>query len=384
QERIELRGFKHETHFIASKSGYILQTIRIVNPHISPSGRAKLKPILLQHGFQGSSAAWVSAATGQLRADGTYWEDVVHRRDPNAVGNTIGFVLATSGYDVWIGNTRGNIYSANHSTLSIDSKEFWDFSLDEIIREDLPAVIDYICEHTKSKKIAYIGHSQGTTMMFGLMATEKGVRYNHIVEPFIAMAPVCYFTNFKASEIKSLKPFKEKLFWLFPKSFGFGTFRKLPLANLCTNDWLRGNICYRMAMKTASVSQIDLDRVPVFIDNVFMGSSTRNLVHLLQQNHGLTYYDFGTAQQNMEHYGTAVPPAYNFSQITSQSLVEIHVKHDLLLDLENIQLLKNDLKVPFAYEYQVPDETWAHTDMILGKDVGKYVNSKVLEILKKY
>lgn len=40
--------------------------------------------------------------------------------------------------------------------------------------------------------------------------------------------------------------------------------------------------------------------------------------------------------------------------------------------------------MPFAYEYQVPDETWAHTDMILGKDVGKYVNSKVLEILKKY
>lgn len=183
-------------------------------------------------------------------------------------------------------------------------------------------------------------------MMFGLLATREGARFNNIVEPFIAMAPVCYFTNMKASVIKGLMPFREKLFWVLPKSFGFGTLRKtwLPLASLCTNGWLRNNICYRLAKSMASVSQIDLDRVPVFIDNVFMGSSTRNLVHLLQQSRGLTYYDFGTAQLNTEHYGMPEPPAYNFSQITSKSLVEIHVKHDLLLDLENIQLLKNDLK----------------------------------------
>lgn len=40
--------------------------------------------------------------------------------------------------------------------------------------------------------------------------------------------------------------------------------------------------------------------------------------------------------------------------------------------------------MPFAYEYQVPNEKLAHTDLLLGKDVGKYVNSKILEILKKY
>lgn len=106
QELIELRGFKRETHFITSKNGYILQTIRIINPHISTSDRTKLKPVLLQHGFLSSAAVWVTAASGQLKTDGTYWEDEVHQLNPNAVGNTLAFVLATSGYDVWLGNTR--------------------------------------------------------------------------------------------------------------------------------------------------------------------------------------------------------------------------------------------------------------------------------------
>lgn len=235
-------------------------------------------------------------------------------------------------------------------------------------------------------------------MMFGLMATQA--RFNDIISPFIAMAPVAYFTKMK--DLNDLKPFKEKILWLLPRSFAYEYLRILRIPNLCSNAWLRDNLGYLMAKKTASVSQINMDRIPVYIDNVFMGSSTRNLVHLLQQSRGLTFYDFGTEQLNIDHYGTATPPKYNFSQITSKNLVEFHVKNDLLLDLENIKLLKNELKgqqkhlkktfqfflffvvVPFACEYQIPDETWAHTDLILGKDVGKYVNSKILSILKSY
>jgi len=38
------------------------------------------------------------------------------------------YALADAGYDVWIGNTRGNIYSLGHVNYTYFDSEFWDFS----------------------------------------------------------------------------------------------------------------------------------------------------------------------------------------------------------------------------------------------------------------
>lgn len=74
-----------------------------------------------------------------------------------------GYYLYDNGYDVWMGNARGNRYSRNHTSLNpnIDG-EFWNFSWHEIGMHDLPAMINYVLQETKSERLAYFGHSQVT------------------------------------------------------------------------------------------------------------------------------------------------------------------------------------------------------------------------------
>ena len=51
----------------------------------------------------------------------------------------IGYILADSGYDVWLGNFRGNIYSRGHVHVTKDPRHqpFWDFTVDELGKYEL-------------------------------------------------------------------------------------------------------------------------------------------------------------------------------------------------------------------------------------------------------
>lgn len=91
------------------------------------------------------------------------------------------------GYDLWIGNARGNTFSRNHTTLNPDEPQFWTFSWHQIGVYDLPAMIDYILSHTGQDKLIYIGHSQGVTSMFVLLS--KRPEYNKKIIILHAIAP---------------------------------------------------------------------------------------------------------------------------------------------------------------------------------------------------
>ncbi|XP_054155984.1 lysosomal acid lipase/cholesteryl ester hydrolase-like [Oppia nitens] len=364
-EIIKSRGFQSETHYVQTVDGYVLTVIRIVNPYVRK--RLLLKPVLLQHGFMGNSDAWLLASMGQL-----------------TVGNSLGFVLAANGFDVWLANMRGNRYSLNHIRLSIFSK-FWRFSIDEMIEYDLPAMIEYIKKQTKKDQIGYIGHSQGTYMMFALLATQP--HYANTIKPFIALSPVPYLGN-ATSLLLNLGQYVYPLLRRF--EFPFLLIER-PLkfyAKLCDTTYWAQVVCYRIFYLILGFqsSQWNMTRTGVYISQVPSGSSSWNTAHLIQSflANRPERYNHWDSRDNERRYNSSVPLAYDMEAINSTDIALIYAANDWLNHLDDVRLLKDHLKVKLLDDYLVPDSTWNHCELVMGTGAGQYVNVRVLDLLAKY
>lgn len=116
-------GYPLEEHVVQTQDGYLLTVYRI--PHgkdDGPEATAARRPVvLLQHALLDCSCSWVN----------------------NGPNKSLGFILADQGFDVWMGNSRGNTYARSHVSLSPSDPEFWQFSFDEMAELDLPATIDH-------------------------------------------------------------------------------------------------------------------------------------------------------------------------------------------------------------------------------------------------
>ena len=126
EEICQENGFGTESYTLVTPDDYVLSLYRIPGTFSEMKAGTKKPAVLMMHAQDCDMMEWV-------------WNDADRA---NA------FILARAGYDVWMGNNRGNRYSNGHLTMNTQDHEYWDYYQEDMGLKDLPTLIDFILETT--------------------------------------------------------------------------------------------------------------------------------------------------------------------------------------------------------------------------------------------
>ncbi|GLG98543.1 Lipase 1 [Gryllus bimaculatus] len=351
-ELISKYGYPSETHEIITEDGYILTFHRIPYGRNSVAKTANPKPLYLQHGLMSSSDDWI--ITGPEKG--------------------FGYILADAGYDVWIGNSRGNKWSRRHLTLDPSKNKFWDFSWHEMGVYDLPAAIDYILEVSGQEQLHYVGHSMGTTM-FTILGAERP-EYNAKIRAAALLAPAVLFAH------KS-DPILAKLLGVHDVFKHHAIYTSIG-DNFCKDGDPTQTLCLGAAeLIGVNLEQFNESTLPVFLGHFPSGAAAKNYLHYGQSIHTGEFrqYDRGVVQ-NIIKYGRTKPPKYNLSKVTAPVAVHYSTNDGTVMPEDAVALAE---RLPNLIDLNlVPNERFNHLDFVIAIQAKELVYDLVISQLDQY
>lgn len=318
-------GYEAEEHTFTTSDGYILELHRIPGGPLSPS--APGKPVaFVMHGMLSSSADFV------------------------LMGPHIGlaYMLADHGYDVWMGNARGNRYSGTHVRLNPRFATYWQFSWHEIGIIDVPESIDFVLDFTGHERLHYIGHSQGTTV-FWVMCAQRP-EYNEKIISMQALAPSAYMHHTRSPYVIWLSTFLTTttvaMTWMRMYSFSPTNEMNILAGELqCRDGAITQQMCANEIFLLAgwNSQELNMTMLPVINGHSPAGASTMQMIHFGQNVRARNFrqYDHGIFL-NPIHYGSMFPPTYNLANVEAPVFL-YHSRNDWLAPPEDVQLLFDDL-----------------------------------------
>ncbi|KAH8401419.1 hypothetical protein KR009_005350 [Drosophila setifemur] len=358
-------GYPIEEHSVQTSDGYILTMHRI--PHSKDGGPKTGRPVaFLMHGLLCSSSDWVLAG-------------------PHA---GLAYLLSEEGYDVWMGNARGNTYSKKHASKSPLLQPFWNFEWHDIGIYDLPAMIDKVLYETGMDNVTYVGHSQGTTSFFVLNTMipdfKRRIHSAHL------LAPVAWMGHMESPLAKVGGPLLGQ-----PNAFVeiFGSAEFLPSTELmnmfgsvaCKDEAFSQALCTNILFLLGGWDSPYLNQtmMPEIMATTPAGCSVNQLFHYLQEyNSGFfRKFDYGSSR-NKKEYGTKTPTEYDVSKISVPTYL-YYSDNDYfasLIDVDRLRYVMDPNSLKRAY--RMPEEKWNHIDFLWGKNIKEILYDLVIEDMK--
>ncbi|ETI23499.1 hypothetical protein G647_05301 [Cladophialophora carrionii CBS 160.54] len=362
-----LFGYYAEEHVVQTGDGYLLGVHRLpfrkgeehTGIRVNAGPDSTKKPVVyLHHGLLMNSEVWV-CLTEEERC--------------------LPFTLVNQGYDVWLGNNRGNKYSKKSTKHSPMSSRFWNFSMDEFAFHDIPNTIDYILSTTAQPSLSYIGFSQGTAQAFATLSIHP--QLNDKVNVFIALAPAMSPAGLSNGIVDALVKTNPNVLFL-----AFGRKSILSSATMWQSI-LYPPIFVRLIDMSLSFlfawygRNITVQQKLAAYPHLYSFTSTKSVVHWFQiiRNKSFQMYDddstnrFSIGASN-RYYKVAKFPTRNIKT----PIVLVYGGSDSLVDIR--VMLKELPRHTIATE--IPH--FEHLDFLWAQDVDTLVFPHVLEALRYY
>uniref|UniRef100_A0A0N4ZT72 Lipase n=1 Tax=Parastrongyloides trichosuri TaxID=131310 RepID=A0A0N4ZT72_PARTI len=364
-EIIEYWGYPAEDIVATTEDGYVLHMHRI--RHGKGQDNSKNRPVIfMQHGLICSSTNWITNLPSQSAA----------------------FIFADAGFDVWLGNMRGNTYSIDNTHLDPSTKEFWAFSWDEMAKYDLDAMIDKALEVSGQKQLYYMGHSQGTLTMFSKLSIDSTLKNK--VRKHFALAPIGTVGHIKGAMDVMAKLLYPEL-GLVETILGDKEFLPnnwlIEILNkaVCENSFI-GGVCDNILFLIAGPesNQLNESRVPVYMGHTPAATSVQNIAHWMQMVHTKKQemYDYRNKKENEKHYGQSTPPEYDLTKVNVDTYL-FWSDSDWLGDTEDIEthLLPNLNPEILKGNFKLKD--FNHLDFIWGLRAAEEVYEPIIKIISQ-
>ncbi|OQR75744.1 gastric triacylglycerol lipase-like [Tropilaelaps mercedesae] len=167
---------------IETSDGWLLEVHRLRSLSIY---KAKLStPVYLSHGFGCSSFDFMA----------------------NPRNESLAFLLADAGFDVWAVNYRASKVSnrvRKNGVIGVpEEKDYYRATWQYMAERDVPAVLDKMLEVTKKEQIYLIGQSMGTTVLFSFLSENH--EYDSKIGLFTSIVPVIKFGEDTAFFLRTL------------------------------------------------------------------------------------------------------------------------------------------------------------------------------------
>uniref|UniRef100_T1J8T3 Partial AB-hydrolase lipase domain-containing protein n=1 Tax=Strigamia maritima TaxID=126957 RepID=T1J8T3_STRMM len=354
-------GYSFESHEITTQDGYILTLFRLAGK----PGASHNTPVLILSGI---------GSTPQVFA--------LHNM---SLG--IAYFLMNNGYDVWLGNFRGNLKYSHHVKYSQSDSEFWNFSWEEMADYDLPSIIDYVLQkNTNHTQLHLVTLSLSTILGMALQSSKP--EYNEKVLRHVAMAPVAFAKYTTASPFIAVRHYYNSI----KRNYENSLQKHVPTYLVAKLLFYGGTIvcltfghklCVFLIDMTFGYTPENLEDVAV-MDWSFItsGVSFKTFVHLfdLLKYNDLMRYDYGE-EENQRRYGTVRPPVYDLGRITSPTSL-FYGANDPLATPLNVEMVSRRIKT--SRKELMERIIFNHADFAALVDLNSLisVNKKILEHLQ--
>eukprot|EP00588_Corethron_pennatum_P003963 CAMPEP_0194291486 /NCGR_PEP_ID=MMETSP0169-20130528/43478_1 /TAXON_ID=218684 /ORGANISM="Corethron pennatum, Strain L29A3" /LENGTH=460 /DNA_ID=CAMNT_0039039381 /DNA_START=91 /DNA_END=1473 /DNA_ORIENTATION=- len=365
EQIVAKNGYEFHSHSVHTADGYILNLFRITTPGYD---RGDKPVVFLQHGITDSADCWIMHTEKKAPA----------------------FRLLREGYDVWLGNQRGTKHSLTPGHETLDPKRdraYWQFSFTEMGDFDAPAQVDYVRAATGQSKIAYVGHSQGTTQMFYALS-EREDFWAERLHLFVALAPVTAL-GYTGSQLfryvaRHTKALVKVLDFLRIYSLLDSAVTSATMKVVCRYfpDFCEFATSFLI---TKDPSLDDKKSFEVYMAHFPSGASVQSLLHYAQLvNSGrFELFDWGSGSANRNKYNQETPPVVNLSKISGGVPVGMFVgTADDLGDVTDGEWSRDQIEKGGDAIRLYREVPAGHATFMIGKDMG-YLDEMV-DLLRQY